>query len=247
VDLLELPLTFRDGLPNVEVDVGGERLSLMLDLGAYSAIGLDPAILDRLARSSRVTFRGSGRRFTDALGQPHVAREFVLEAVALGSLELRNVPGQELVFAPDFAPPNRDGYVGRPLVERHRVLLDYRRGVLFLMSGPPQPPELGLCAGPSTPLVLDDRGIVVEAELDGSSARFVLDTGSTHSLLRGPRGRAHAGRPYRLVVGPREITAFDFVAMDAGPPGVDGLLGQNFFEGRRVLLDFPGRRMWMDA
>jgi len=99
----------------------------------------------------------------------------------------------------------------------------------------------------TVPITLLGRTPLVTVQVDGQPARFVLDTGSTHSLLRGPRGRAHAGRPYRLVVGPREITAFDFVAMDAGPPGVDGLLGQNFFEGRRVLLDFPGRRMWMDA
>ena len=121
-----LPLGANHGLPEVELRVDGTPVRVLIDTGAYTGIALRPALVPPSAR-----FAGQ-RRFRDARGQSHEAREFSLDRLELAGLVERDVHGQELVHAPDFAPPNRDGYVGRELLSRWRLLFDVPAGRLQL-------------------------------------------------------------------------------------------------------------------
>ena len=99
-------------------------------------------------------------------------------------------------------------------------------------------------AGEALPVEIDGDGIVVSATVDGAPARFVIDTGSTHSIVR-PRGAPGRASLHTLGVGADRLAAFELVEIDAGPPEVDGMLGRSFFEARRVLVDLAGKRMWI--
>jgi hypothetical protein len=87
-------------------------------------------------------------------------------------------------------------------------------------------------------------GVVVDVVLDGAPARFVLDSGATHSIVRPHRATMPSLR-HVLEVGGVRIAALELLPIDVGPPGIDGILGRTFFEGRRVLVDFPGQRVWV--
>jgi hypothetical protein len=241
--VVALPLSFREGLPELDVVVAAQHLSLMFDTGAGAAIALSPSVLQRLPG---VAYTGRTRRFRDARGELLSSREFLLSELALGPLILHGVTGQELVYSEDFAPPNREGYVGRALVARHRLLIDYAARRLTILSGEAQPDERELHERPPTPVDVDSNGIVVRASLDGSRARFVLDTGATRSVLR-LRGSSGRTARHDLVVCGDALPAFELLEPDMGPPGVDGMLGRSFFEARRVLVDLPGRQMWIGA
>jgi predicted aspartyl protease len=241
-DTLVLPLTFIEGLPQIDVAVGNTHLTLIVDTGAYAAIALSPPTLARLAG---VTYTGDARKFSDARGDVHTAKEFVLDEIALGTLRVHDVAGQELVFANDYAPPNRDGYVGRPLFVRHRLLVDYAARTLTMLSGATQSMETSFRARAPAVLAIEDVGLVVDAVLDGVSRRFVVDTAATHSMLRADAAGEQRATTRTLAIAGVTLDAFDVVEMDGGPPGVDGILGRNLFEGRRVLMDLPGGRLWM--
>jgi predicted aspartyl protease len=240
---VSIPITLRDGLPDIDVVVGDQRLALMLDTGAASAIALSPSVLARIAG---VTWTGRERRMTNARGDPMKAREFVLPELSMGALSARGVTGTELVYSPDFAPPNRDGYVGRGLLAGRRILVDYGAATLTILSGDLQPVEQAFMARDAVPVEIDADGIVVSATVDGVAARFVIDTGSTHSIVR-PRGAPGQASLHTLGVGADRLDGFELVEIDAGPPGVDGMLGRSFFEARRVLVDLAGKRMWLGS
>ena len=234
-----VPVAIRHALPDVDVDVDGARLALMIDTGAFAGISLHPSAA---ARTPGLRFTGSTRRFSDARGNVHVARRFVAREIAIGAFRVRDVEGQELVFDEDFAPPNRTGYVGRDLLSRRRLLFDDDAGTLALLAGAPRGDELALRAREPIPMDESDVGLTVEALVDGRPARFVIDSGSTHSVRRAARGDGRAS-VHRVVLGGVAL-AIELVDVDAGPPGVDGILGRSFFERRRVLLDIPGRKLW---
>ena len=46
------------------------------------------------------------------MGNVLSARKFIIPEVHLGALVLHDVPGHEIVFAPDYARPKRDGQLG---------------------------------------------------------------------------------------------------------------------------------------
>jgi hypothetical protein len=86
-------------------------------------------------------------------------------------------------------------------------------------------------------------GLFVRSMLDADEVRLVVDTGSTHSVLRTPDGAGTRGVRRRLQVGRLVIEDFELTLAPVGPPSAGGVLGRSFFEGRRVLLDLPGRRL----
>jgi hypothetical protein len=240
--IVTLPLSFREGLPEVEVVIGGRSLSLTVDLGDGDAMRLAPSILGELRNAS---YTGRSRRFRDARGVLHASREFTVDALSLGPMSMGGITGHELVFSDDFAPPNRTGVVGRAMFARHRLLVDYAGRQLAVLSGDPQSVEQSLRGRPAVPVRIDSNGILVAATLDGVPTRFVIDTGATRSTLRsgGSRGGASS---HDLRVGDVDLRAFELIHADIGPPAADGMLGRNFFEGRRILVDLPERRLWIE-
>ena len=198
---------------------GGRRESGSCSCSTRARSLPSPSITSLLAQLEGVSFTGHHRVFSNALGDPLAARGFTVREVDLGPLRWQNVTGFEHVFAGDFAPPNRDGTVGRALLLRHRLLIDYAGRTLTLLARSVQPPESALRAMSPTPIELNDNGIVVEVKLDDKHARFVIDTGATGSMLQSNAREARV-TTRRLSVAGVTLPAFEFYEGTGGigPP-----------------------------
>jgi hypothetical protein len=237
-----LPLSFCCGLPEVEIAIGERRVRLMIDSGAEAAIALGARLL---SLPGVAVATGEPVRFGDATGQRFEGRRFSVDHVRLGQLSFSDVNGVEHVFSEDFAPPNRNGFLGRSLLRPYRLLFDYARAALTLFSGPKHPDEIALEALPSTILEPGGGDWTILGELDGVAARFLIDTGSTHSLERvsGAPLRGASSRRRTLESGDIVLENLEFIEVDLQGPPADAILGASFFENRRVLVDVGGQRL----
>lgn len=216
----------------------------MLDLGGHEGISLTAAELEQ----AKVRFLAETSRFQNAKGEQLEARRFVAPDVAIGSLALGDVEGGEAIFG-DFAPPDRNGYIGEPVLGRYLLVLDYPAGNIRLYRSGDSVALAEEC-GTHTFEIRFAHGVarsVAATEL--GDLEFVWDTGTTSNFLR-PSANANLARLGRQVddgppvitlskvvlgdrdVGPQEFRLFPFAA-----PAVDGYLGSGLMSSRKVCLD----------
>jgi hypothetical protein len=214
---VKIQLAFNGGLPEIDVHIGDHELRLMVDTGARPALGLSDLSLPGITV-------GDDTSFGNAIGQRFSARRFRAAKVRIGSWSLEDVGGVEHVFREDFAPPNRCGLVGRELFAGHTYEFDYDAATLTL-----DPPLEGASIGyePTT------DGYVVAIEVDGRPLRALIDTGSTHSLIKIDAGPQRVSRTL-LRIGEIEIPDFVFIDVPLKGPSADVILGANFFAARKV-------------
>jgi hypothetical protein len=193
-----VPLLLADDLPYVKLDVGGQPMTVRLDSGAWdSGVALTTADVDR----TKVTFTGR-TRWQDAMGNVLSARKFVISEVRLGALVLHDVPGHEIVFAPDYAPPKRDGQLGFAFLRNYTVVVDFPGGRLKLYDSAEAtlPPE---CGTQVAPLEIGAAGLQSVARTNLGTIRVGWDTAAQVSMLTPetlsvPDSRYVPGEPHEL-------------------------------------------------
>lgn len=244
--LADIPIEIRHGLPTVDVRVSGETLKLFLDLGGHRAIALTASELSR----AKVRFLARTNQFRNSSGQIMESRQFIAENVFLGHLPLGDLEGGESIFGDD-APPDRNGYIGMPVLGRYLLVVDYpAKRVRPYKSGDAE--ALASECGTKTFTIALVNGI---AQSVGSTEHgdrvFLWDTGATHNVIRPTalppdtaRGRRiDDGPPVvnldKLKLGEHDIGSQEFRLVQFGAPAVDAYLGAGLFASRRVCLDIP--------
>ena len=239
-----VPLEVRNGLPTVTATIGGVPLRLFLDLGAYSAVALTGAELQRVP----VRVLPEPIRSTNAAGDIVESRRFVAPDVVLGGVALGDLDGNEFAFPANFAPPDRNGYLGFALHSLFLLVFDYGGGALRLYRTGATDALRRECGTQSFAIDVVN-GIAQSTVATGHGTRvFSWDTGSRRSVVRpsvvgqspGP-GSAGTGVATRqigsFVLGGRELGPQTFVLIDYRGITVDGVLGTDFFATRVVCLD----------
>ena len=211
----------------------------------------------------RGTAGGAPARFS-----PARMPDFRLGPIALAGVSTGVSQAVDKVSAQ--VPGRVDAVVGQVFALSRVVRVDYRtREVDF--DAPPGPAQAALPMeiAPKRPLSL------VSATIDGRGPfRMVVDTGAVLTLVSpeaarragvrlagryvtfggagGTRSHGRAARA-RLQVGDNAWPAADLVVTDIlGPVAeeagteVDGVLGANLFGHGRLVIDYPGRRLWIE-
>lgn len=235
-----VPLLLEDNLPYVKVDVGGQPVTVRLDSGAWdSGVALTTADLDR----TTVTFTGT-TRWQNAMGHVLSARKFVIPEVRLGELVLHDVPGHEIVFAPDYTPPKRDGQLGFAFLRNYTVVVDFpgRQLKLYDAAEPTLPPE---CGTQVAPLEVGPAGLQSVARTSVGTIRVAWDTAAQASMLtpealRVPDSRYKLGEPHELAeftIGDVKLGPLTVRSVKVQIPDLDGLVGFDFFNEHVVCFD----------
>ena len=235
-----VPLLLADNLPYVEVDVGGRPITMRFDSGAWgSGVGLTTADVER----TQVTFTGT-TRWKNVLGNVLSARKFVIPEVRLGALVLHDVPGEEMVFAPDYAPPKKDGQLGFAFLRNYTVVVDFpgRRLKLYDAAEPPLPPE---CGTHVAPLEIGAAGLQSVVRTNKGTIRVAWDTAAQVSMLTPetlsvPDSRYVEGEPHELsefTIGNVKLGPLTVRSVKVQVPGAQGLLGFDFFSEHVVCFD----------
>jgi hypothetical protein len=242
--LATIEIELRHGVPTVDVRVAGEPLRLFLDLGGHRAIALTASELSRV----KVKPLEATDRFRNSAGQVLTSRRFIAQDVVLGSLPLGDLEGSESVFG-DSVPPDRNGYIGMPVLGRYLLVLDYPAKQLRMYRTGDKLALEREC-GPSTfPVSLENGIATTRGNTEFGDLVFLWDTGTTHNFIRRssvPQAtgrRIDDGSPVmtvqKLVLGERDYGPQEFRLIQFQAPAVDAYLGAGLLGTRRVCLDIP--------
>lgn len=255
----------------IEARLGGNGpFTLLLDTGyvAPFTVALSAGAAERAgARAER------GPLFVSraAVGRAVSFAPWTLSGLSLGSIRLGPVSAgvTDAIDTVGAALHARlDGALGHDFLASRVIAIDYPcRSVDLQATAPETPPTAGFTVAPIRPLLL------VTARINGRGPyRLVFDTGAGTTILSpaaaesaavetrgatalaGAGGRESGGRfgqagialgaaPARrigLVVAP----LVDRLTREAGAP-IDGVAGTQLFAQGRVVLDYPGRRLWL--
>jgi hypothetical protein len=242
--LAEIPVEIRNRLPTVDVRVSGQPFTLFLDLGGHRAIALTTSELARVP----VRFRDGSDQFRNSKGQVLTSRRFLAEGVFLGSFYLGELEGGESIFG-DSVPPDRNGYIGMPVLGRYLLVIDYPQKRIRLYDSGNTAALIHECGGASFPVRLEKGIAVSTGSTEYGDRLFIWDTGATDNIIRpsavppekATGRRIDDGPPVvtleRLKLGGLEIGPQRFRLVQFEAPDVDAYLGADLFESRRVCLD----------
>lgn len=242
--LAEIPIEIRHRLPTVEVKVSGEIFRLFLDLGGHRAIALTPAELSR----TQVRFLSTSSQFRNSTGQILRSRNFVAENVLLANFPLGDVEGGESLFG-DAAPPERNGYIGMPILGRYLLVTDYTAKRVRLYRSGDQAALEQECGSRTFSVALVNGIAQSEGSTEFGERLFLWDTGATDNVIRpaslppdkGTGRRIDDGPPVvnieSLRLGEYDVGPQEFRVVPFGAPAVDAYLGHGLFSSRKVCLD----------
>lgn len=224
--------------------MSGETLRLFLDLGGHRGIALTSAELDR----ARVRFVGTSNQFRNSTGQTLESRNFVAENVMLASFPLGNVEGGESIFG-DSVPPDRNGYIGMPILGRYLFVTDYAAERVRLYKSGDQAALAQECGSRTFGVGLVNGIAQSVGATEFGDRLFIWDTGATTNVIRPtslPPGQATGrrvddGPPIvkieSLRLGDHDVGPQEFRVVPFGAPAVDAYLGAGIFSSRKVCLD----------
>jgi hypothetical protein len=242
--LAEIPIEIRHRLPTVEVKVSGEVFKLFLDLGGHRAIALSTAELSR----ARVRFLSTSSHFRNSTGQTLQSRNFVAENVLLANFPLGDVEGGESIFG-NAAPPERNGYIGMPLLGRYLLVTDYAAKRVRLYRSGDQAALERECGSRTFSVAMVNGIAQTVGSTEFGERLFLWDTGATDNVIRpdslppekGTGRRIDDGPPIvnieSLKLGDYDVGPQEFRVVPFGAPAVDAYLGHGLFSSRKVCLD----------
>jgi len=239
-----IPLSFASKLPKVRVEMGDATVMVRLDSGAYAS-GISLAEKDFGPAHVMVT---GTTHWKDARGNELQGRTFVVPELRVGALTVRDVPGTELVFAPDAAPADRDGVLGFAFLRNYIVAIDFGSAqVRVYPADSSRPPEE--CAQGRAPLSIVPAGLASTIGTEFGRMRVGWATGATGNMLTAQSMKIDVdadpyGRQVRLrnvSLGPVHIPQLSAQVVDLRIPGLDGVLGADFFASHHVCPDVKHR------
>jgi len=264
-----IPWLRDEPLPVIQACARGRTLNLVLDTGAGDLL-LDEAVAAQLAVTPVAE---EAAEFAGGRGAP--VRYGALPSLELGGWMLTDIPvhlmSLQALFAPWFSDCTIDGVLGTGLFARMPTALDFRARRLDLGDAVGEPGGASLAlylAGTHYPLVearlpggqwvllfLDTGMAGAAVALAPSVARQTELLGAGAAVLGQGGGGAVAGQPVRL--GGLQLNGTTYGDLDAlvleqfpierrFGARIGGLLGHDFFRGRRLVLDFSRSRCAID-
>lgn len=238
-----IPVELQDGNNLTTVRIGGVKLRTIVDTGGWYAIGITSAALAKL----HVRFSGTTTERIDGSGDKLEGRDFRVAALQVGGVTFQDLAGFEIRQAPGGdlgGPPPFDAVIGRDFLAHYTVVVDYPRRRFELY---PASRARAVC-GPATATMLPSQdGIMFSTfRTDAGVMNLGWDTGATYSVVqkavavvRGLKLKDDFYATRRFALEHFDAGDMDLVSIDvAGVPDLDGLIGFNFFEHRRVCFDY---------
>lgn len=227
-------------LPTVDALLAGKPVRLVVDLGAYKALGIRP---DALADSG-ITYTGTSEKWRDAEGTVRSARTFKVSQLRAGSAEFSGVEGIEYVSG--NKSPDHDGFIGFGLLRHYAVVFDYPGEQIRLLPRGEKGAMPSECQGKKFKFGITNGVVEVPVDTEFGELFFQLDSGSNMTIVH-PDALANAPagtlKPsgitfYLFGLGDFKTQKFRAPLQSFAAPAVDGVLGTSFLEDKVVCLNF---------
>jgi hypothetical protein len=246
-DAIFVPLTITpSNFPLVTITIGNKQLPVMFDMGGNGQLALSAQALQGL----QVEALPPADQWVDASGKKIEAKRFRVPKLQIGTAVFQDVIGYEDVEAPGYRKsPAGVGHFGAPMLRGYKVVLDYKRQEMDLVSADNASPERAGCSGIALAYLPQWQGEpVTKVGTDLGELTMVWDTGAPVSLLqRSKAGQAASNNRYhagKFIIGSVDLGPVDFLLFDFnGPPGLDGFIGYNFLVKNVVCIDHAGKKL----
>lgn len=257
-DVRIIPLDFSvfPDKPLVNITVGSKKIPLLLDTGSCECLGLDTSIMDSIPDKKFI----KESPLLDLKGNSYLTKEFIIPSIRIETHIYEKLSAYEETS--DWAAyaglvcgaykrrgPIR-GNIGRPFLLKWACLFDCPNARLLLApSIDSLAKHVDLQKLTPVPFELHSQGILLSLSTDLGVKRFLLDTGSTASMMKTLLVKEELmeerGWPLKGYVtstlshGELELGPWSFWLYDICPELVlDGILGIDFFCSYLVLIDF---------
>jgi Aspartyl protease len=242
-DATIIPISINDRLPYVEAEIGGKRIALRFDTGAFdSGIALMADDMKRLNVESTGVAKSA-----DAMGNIFEVRTFVVPEVRIGGLTLRNVPGNEMMYASDTTAATKSGHIGLASLRNNLLVVNLAQRQIEVRKSGDFPK---ICGSTDTKLVIGEFGVASRATSDIGSFMLGWDAAAqaniiSPSALKLSSGQYQPGDPRQIALAfdPMPIKPVPFRLVNIDIPGLDGLIGHDYFMTHVVCLDIPARKL----
>lgn len=258
-----VPLTFgKTGCPITLVSINKNNYPLQLDIGARSFLALDCNILSYLKKKAY-----GSTEFQDLKGNFYHAPRYLLDKIHIGEMLFNEVLTDEqnnsfFLNTSLNGKPSGDkplGVIGRSLLKRINLFLDFPHSQLILTNSTKQLKKNGYLIEGMTgvPFRVDRTGLVLSIETDLGEKKFMLDTGSTLTLLRSSllnqqtltekEGGMLAFSSSKFQMGGKDFGCQDLYRFDLADEftEIDGALGMDFMRVHKLYIDYPNRMVYV--
>lgn len=230
--------------PSVEVEVEGKKLPLVINLGSKFPLTLNQETLAKITKKAHGTVKAK-----DLEGNAYEAPAYIIPRIQLGNLTFTDV------LVKEDSNSERIGVIGRPLLEKSNLLLDFPNATLVVCNNTDRLRDSGyfLEDMARVPIEAGRTGPLLQAETDMGPLRLVLGTTSTLSLVRTSLLEASKCKKdsfgklnftsSKLVIGNKDFGGKTFHLYHISPElhEMDGSLGMDFLKRHAVYLDFHNK------
>lgn len=238
---IRVPFTLDSNLPVVRATVSGKPVSLILDLGGFSALALTKEAL----RTAPVKFSGMSQSWRNAMGQVFTTRLFTAPDLDAGELKIGTVNGIELASQPGANGMKQDGYIGFGLLRHYLAVFDYPDQELRLYTAGSAGAMKSECG--DNLFHIDIANGVVQSRIvtDKGQLIYQWDTGSSESMVRpsvldmtpSSTKPVDSFATFRFLIGSHDFGRTRLTLREFAAPNVDGVLGTDFLESKTLCID----------
>lgn len=248
-----VPLKLVGDDPLIDIRVNGVAVTVQFDIGISANLSLFPSILEQIDK----TPNGESIGGMTPYGPTGKTAIYQVDLVQIGDISFTDVTiGQDFhdaAFQADFiAGKGAHGFAGRGLFLDRKIVIDYQRQELTIVTPDVPAKQQPSCRGREIPLITGrDWGVATKAKTEIGDIVFVWDTGAPANIIFKKRtDAANLNLPEydaltldQLSFGGHEFGPANFYVRDFEGPPFDGFIGYAFFVDHVVCIDFPGDRL----
>ena len=259
--VIEIPFKLDESaVPMATLNINGQDGEFMLDTGSAFAFHFDQSFIRQVPWLKPLEEKV---RTTDLTGEVFLHDKFMFHHVYVNGMNFENVEGVSLIpwgltLQPDGKRPE-SMVIGLGLFRQKALLIDYQHR-FFSVANRLEDFNIDRQQWLTLPLTLTHEGI-------NETFNMLLDTGASHSMLWSKRlNRTDNVFPCKEVIAELDYescraTQINIKSAPSGKINIEavlvdnvdsqmeaeGLLGTNFLQHHRVLIDFPNQQLLMRA
>ena len=258
------------GCPAILTTIEEKTYLLQLDLGSKFPLSLSKDVLESI---SEKRIHGVAR-WQDAKGNFYESPSYLIPRVKIGDFVLTSLVTRQENEAYRFnttlwndnkeeknLPQKQVGSLGRSLLEKTNVLLDFKNSKMILCSNKRQLQKMGFYLNRMIQVSFEqgEKGIIIiNAETEAGTLRLGLDTGATITLIRTSRVQNQKctidARGFSIFssrkfsIGDNDFGSKNLFLYDFTPEllDIDGVLGMDFLKNHTIYIDYENKMIYIE-
>lgn len=245
----------RYSMPTTEIKIDDKKYLVTVDLGSKVPLFLTKKNLSHHLKKERK----EKTEWRDFNGKKYFTNSYLLSEIKLKEMIIKNVivseVNEECLKNTTIAgtPDLEEQYIGRPIFEKFKVLLDFKNDKIFISNDLKKLKNLGfdISSYVKVPCKKARSGLVLEVKTDLGNKKLSIDTGFTITALRNspaiPAIEKKYGIPIyknkKFQIQDKDFGPFDlfFIDITTELSEIDGFLGMDFLKHHTIYIDFPNK------